>query len=413
MKWSEAIIFAGAGLASLRAGDEWIDRLDDRLTLASGDGFYRAHLSGLAETDAYFFSQPAPGLLYADGNQLVAPQLTLFVDAQAGERWYAFLQARADDGFDPGDGGERVRLDEYAVRASLGDGGSLNVQVGKFATVFGNWVPRHYAWDNPFVTAPLPYENLTGIFDVVAAWSADSIFRWGDVRPSFGGSYAFHEYRVPVIWGPSYASGASVSGVVGRFEYAAEIKNASLSSRPETWDVSHTQWQNPTYTARIAIRPDEAWSLGISASEGTYLLSSAASSVRPGYSLGDYRETVIGQDISYAWHHFQFWAELMETRFAIPTVGDADTIAYYLEAKYKFSPEWSGAVRWNQQFFGDLSDGVGNSQKWGRDVWRIDVAPTLRLTPHLQLKVQYSLLHNGSDEHRLSNEFDLQALLRF
>ena len=36
------------------------------------------------------------------------------------------------------------------------------------------------------------------------------------------GKYSFN----PVIWGPSYATGVSVSGRLGRFDYAAELKNA-------------------------------------------------------------------------------------------------------------------------------------------------------------------------------------------
>ena len=36
----------------------------------------------------------------------------------------------------------------------------LNVQAGKFATVVGNWIERYDSWNNPFITAPLPYENM-------------------------------------------------------------------------------------------------------------------------------------------------------------------------------------------------------------------------------------------------------------
>jgi hypothetical protein len=409
-----AALALGLTGAEARGADEWIDRLDDALTVSSRDGGVRARLSGTMEIDGYAWQPPVPGLIYGEGDTLVAPRLTLFLDVQAGERVYAFIQARADDGFDPGDDGKRMRLDEYAVRAELADHGALNLQVGKFATAFGNWVQRHYAWDDPFVTAPLPYDNPTGIFDAVAAPSIDSLLRWSGARPS-GQPAAdfFHEYQVPVIWGPSYASGLSVSGVVDRFEYAAEIKNGSLSSRPESWDVSQRQWQDPTLTARIAYRPNPAWTVGFSASSGTYLLPSAAPGIAPGYSLPDYRETVFGQDLSYAWHHFQFFAEAMEARFAIPTIGDATTTAYYLEAKYKFAPQFFAAVRWNQQFFGRLPDPPDGDVKWGRDVWRIDLAPTIRLTPHLQLKLQYSLLHNGSLERADSNLWALQGLLRF
>ena len=74
----------------------------------------------------------------------------------------------------------------------------------------------------------------------------------------------------------------------------------------------------------------------------------------PGRDIGDYREFVLGQDVSFAWRHLQLWAEFYEARFEVPRVGNADTFAYYyIEAKYKFTPQLFGAIRWNQQLFGN------------------------------------------------------------
>ena len=119
----------------------------------------------------------------------------------------------------------------------------------KFATVVGNWVARHYSWDNPFVTAPLPYENLTAIWDSVAADSSATLLRWAHVRTK-AGDFSGDEFsdkhrRLPIIWGPSYASGVAMFGRIGKVDYAAELKNTSLSSRPEAWDATETQWQHP------------------------------------------------------------------------------------------------------------------------------------------------------------------------
>jgi len=409
-----AVIFgllAGC-VAAASAADDLFDRLDDALSLSADHDRVRARISGSFELEGYSFQRPAPGLIYTDDDHLVAPRLTLFLDAQLGRRVYVFAQARADKGFDPGDDGPRLRIDEYAIRITPGDTSAFNLQVGKFATVVGNWVPRHYAWDNPFITAPLPYENLTGIFDLAAAGSADVLLRWSGVRPSPASAF-FHEYQVPVIWGPSYTSGAAVTGAAGKVDYAVELKNASLSSRPENWDVAQTQWQHPTISGRVGYRPDESWNFGFSASSGCYLVASATPSLAPGRTLGDYRETVLGQDVAFAWHHFQFWAEAFETRFAIPGVGNADTVAYYLEAKYKFAPQFFASVRWNQQVFGTVPDGVNGDVRWGRNVWRVDVAPAYRLTPHVQLKLQYSLLHGAADDRGSSSLIAGQLAVRF
>ena len=103
------------------------------------------------------------------------------------------------------------------------------------------------------------------------------------------------------------------------------------------------------------------------ASGGSYLHPDASPTLASGRRLDDYREIVLGQDIGFAWHNWQAWAEFYGARFEIPTVGNAHTFAYYVEAKYKFTPQLSGALRWNQQLFNRIGD-----KRWGRDIWRID-----------------------------------------
>jgi hypothetical protein len=48
------------------------------------------------------------------------------------------------------------------------------------------------------------------------------------------------------------------------------------------------------------------------------------------------------------------------------------------------------AVRWNQQFFAEVTDGYGGETKWGNDLRRTDFAIGYRFTPNTQLKSQYS-----------------------
>ena len=403
-----------AGVIPAAGADDSFDRLDEALTWSGNHDLWRERLSGSLDLEGYYFQLPAPGLIHADRGTLLEPRLALFLDAQLGPRIYIFAQSRVDRGFDPGEGGLRARLDEYAVRVTPWAGGLVNLQFGKFATIAGNWARRHQSWDNPFITAPLPYDNLTGIFDGSAANSAPALLRWSHLGPTaIGSGEYFGQYRSPVLWGPSYASGASVSGAFGRFDYALELKNASLSSRPDSWDATRIQWSHPTFTGRLGYRPDESWDLGLSASSGPYLQPSAAPTLAAGYGLGDYREVVFGQDVGFAWHHLQFWAECYEATFEIPRVGNAGTVAYYLEAKYKFTPQCFGALRWNQQLYGTIPDGLGGNVPWGPNVWRIDVAPGYRFTAHAEVKLQLSLLHGSPGPREYSRLSAAQFVLRF
>src|SRR5437016_9614679 len=385
--------------------DDLLDRLDSTLTISGLHDNVRVRLSGTVDLEFYNFQQPAPGLIDSKIDNLFNPRLTLFLDAQVGSQAYFFAQARLDRGFDPSDHGADVRLDEYALRITPWQDGRFTLQVGKFATVVGNWVPRHLPWDNPFINAPLVYENVTAIQDKYAPYSPLYFI----YAPYSQGKYAFN----PVIWGPSYASGISISGRLGRFDYAAEIKNASLSSRPESWNVTETGFDNPTFTGRLGFRPNEAWNFGVSASDGAYFRQEAERTLPPGRDIDDYREFVLGQDASFAWHHLQVWAEFYEARFEVPRVGDADTFANYFEAKYKFTPQLFGALRWNEQLFSNVNDGYGHNVRWGEDLGRIDVAVTYRFTPHAQLKLQYDFQHETSGPGDNNHLFAAQFTVRF
>jgi hypothetical protein len=387
-------ILAFASAAPAAEIDDFFDRLDSALTLTAFQDNLRARLSGTLDLEYYHFDLPPPGLIGSKIENLFSPRLTLFLDAQVGSHIYFFAQSRLDRGFDPSDHGAQIRLDEYALRVTPWEDGRFTFQIGKFATVVGNWVPRHLSWDNPFVNAPLVYENVTAISDKSAPASpADFINRFD------GAKYAFSS----VIWGPNYASGLSVSGRLGQFDYAAEMKNTSLSSRPESWSVTTIAFEQPTFSGRVGFRPNEMWNFGLSASDGPYFRPEAESTLPPGREIDDYRELVFGQDASFAWHHLQVWAEFYEARFEVPRVGDADTFAYYIEAKYKFAPQFFGALRWNQQLFGQVDAGRLGEMQWGQDLGRIDCAVGYRFTAHTQLKLQYSFQQETSGSHKEQN----------
>lgn len=384
--------------------DDLLDRVDAALSMAAFQDNVRLRLSGTIDLEGYHFQQPAPGLIDSNIDNLFNPRLTLFLDAQVGSQVYVFVQARLDRGFDPSDRGAQVRLDEYALRFTPWKDGRFTLQVGKFATVVGNWVPRHLSWTNPFINAPLVYENVTAVSDKAAPKSAGYfVYRF------HGEKYEFN----PVIWGPSYASGISVSGRLGNFDYAAEMKNSSLSSRPQSWNATETDFDHPSFNARIGFRPNQMWNFGVSVSDGAYFRSEAESTLPRGHDIGDFRELVLGQDASFAWHHLQLWAEVYEARFEIPRVGDADTLAYYFEAKYKFTPQLFGALRWNQQMFGSIDDGRKGDLRWGQDLGRIDAAIGYRFTSHTQLKLQYSFQHETTGPREGNHLLAAQFTVRF
>ena len=397
------VLFCTVFAANLRA-QAFLDAVGDALSFHALDDQLRGRISGTLDLEYYVYDEPPPGLIDAAGNSLFNPRLSLFADVQLGPQVYFFAQTRLDRGFDPTDEGPDFRADEYALRVTPWEDGRLNVQIGKFAAVTGNWNPRHLSWDNPFITAPLLYENVTILEDMKALPLV--YFRGGELLDDK------YEY-LPVIWGPSYASGVSVAGRLGKFEYAAEIKNASLSSRPESWDLTQIGFQHPSVNTRLGLRPNEMWNFGFSASKGAYFRPEAEPTLPAGRDIGDYDQLVLAQDVSFAWRHLQLWAEFYQIRFELPSIGNADMFAYYLEAKYKITPQLFAALRWNQQFFGEIGGSDGEGFPWWHDMSRVDTALIYRFSTHTQLKVQYNLQHEDGPGRGYGHIFATQLTIRF
>lgn len=402
MKLQTVCVLLSATLAA--EAQDFLDRIEQALTFSALNDNLRTRVSGTLDLELYHFEQPPPGLINSQSDNLFNPRLTLFVDAQYGAHFYFFAQTRIDRGFDPSDDEPDARLDEYALRFTPWEDGRVTLQLGKFATVIGNFVTRHLSWENPFINAPLVYENVTALEDST-----------GRVATHFAEALLFEKYEfIPVIWGPSYATGISASGRISQFEYAAEIKNASLSSRPEVWHATEQDFSNPTFNGRVGFRPNQMWNFGLSISDGAYLRDEAQPFLPAGRDLGVYREKLLGQDISFAWHHLQVWAEFYEARFDVPRVGDADTFAWYVEAKYKFAPQLFGALRWNQQFFDKIDSPIPDSGfRLGEDMWRADAALAWRFTPHTQLKLQYSFQKETSRARNANHFLAAQFTVRF
>ena len=112
---------------------------------------------------------------------------------------------------------------------------------------------------------------------------------------------------------------------------------------------------------------------------------SAQSFLPPGRSIGDYHQRLLGQDLSFAWRHWQLWAEAYEVRFG----DDARAISYYIEMKYKFAPQLFAAVRWNQEFFAGPSELLTSGESSSRTTSRIEGAVTYRFSANTQLKLEY------------------------
>lgn len=404
---TRAWIATAAALCALAdaSAQEFLDAWGERLVYTSADGNVQAHLSVSADLTLFAAEPPAQGLLITDDDFFLQPGLSLFLDAQLWKRVLLHGALRADRGFDPGsepDG--QVRLDEFFLQLRVSDAEEVSLRAGKYATVFGNWAPRHLPWDNPLITAPNPYDDLIPITDGAAPASL-AAFAARRNRP------ANKDGWVPIVWGPSYATGAAVLGRIDAFDYALEVKNVALSSPPQTWDGIGNGFQTrPTVSARLGLLPAPEWALGSSFSRGPYMQKSAQASLPTGTSVNDFDQTTWGVDVAYAHRGWQVWSELIYATFDVPRVGRVDVLSGYIEAKCKITSQFWTALRLNQSWFGDIP---GLSVSWDRNTSALDLGLGYRYSTHIEAKLQYSFAHQQGGDTDGSHLLAAQVVVQF
>ncbi len=381
----------------------WMDQISDSLVFSSSTAWWQLQIGGLIDIEALYLDQHPPGLIFAKEEVFFNPRLTLFLDAFAGNNVCAFAKIRADRGLDPGYRENDLRIDEYFVRWTDSTE-RFALQVGKFATIFGSWAGRHDSWENAFINHPLPYENVTIILDQGAPPNASD---WLALRDRNDNKKKW----IPVIWGPVYTAGASGSMAFGDFLAEVSFTQAALSSRPPAWE--DLNWARPTWTGRLQYSPRPSLALGVSGSTGPYLLEAARDQLPVGSVLEDFKQKTLGWDVSWARGHWQIWNEWIFSAFDVPNVGDVDSLAYYVEGRYKWSPRFFSGFRWGQQIFSEIEDTAGAIQRWDRGIWKIDTSLVWRIDHHVQLKGQYSF-SDQNGELEVGQQFAaVQITLKF
>lgn len=377
--------------------DDLIDQIREATLFQSADGKMSLDLDFYLTSDNWVVSQPPPGIMVTNQEYLASPRLSLLGTLNLNECISIFALGNVDRGFDPTDEAFQIRPDEYFLRVNPFDG-VAKFTFGKEATSYGQWVNRHYSWDNPMVNAPLAYEWITTVKANTGKLARKTV---AEDRATW----------VPMIWGPSYTSGGLLNGTIDLFDWAFEIKNAALSSNPDQWDLWEHQLYGDalTYSGRVGWRPATEWNLGASASIGSY--------VEPGAFEGwqDLHQTVAGADISWAHGALEVWSEVNWSQFEVlqganSLAGDVSLVSYFIESKWKLAPSWWLAGRWNQQLYGDKPN---STEQWDNNVWRIDACLGWRLDRSLTVKAQYSYADEAGPIAQGQHVFDLQLVLEF
>jgi hypothetical protein len=370
----------------------------DGFPFSSADDYWRGALRPSLETIFWSGDTPRSGLVDTPDDSFLAPRFSLALDAAAGEQFFFHTTARWDRGFDQGNEPDgQARLDEIFLRVRPLSDERLEFQIGKFATVFGAWVSQHDFDDDPFLLAPLSYGQGIGVQNYLpAALTPTAIAaRANGTAPAF--SQLSKQGWASQLWGPSYATGASVSGSIQRFDYAAEVKSSGLSSHSDEWESETGDFSAPTFTGRLGFRPDAAWAFGTSASYGSYLAEDAEALLPAGTDRGDLAQTTLGLDARWAHRDWIITGEIIGTEYETLEAGDLRTLGWFLGTRYKAAPGVWLAGRFGQLLSNEITSPMGDSIPWTPDVWRAELAAGWRINSHILLKANYAFTHSDDD----------------
>jgi len=359
------------------------------LFLAANATAQNWNFSGSLENTLWLADDVPPAFLEFDDGYLLNPRLSLTFDYQPDPRFFLHATLRADRGFDPGtepDG--ELRFDEVILRYRPFGDNLLNIQLGKFPTIVGNWVPNHDFHEDPFILAPLPYSEINGINVNNPLGSSPAAI---ETRSKLSGAtiHRLKENWSSIIWGPAYSNGLSIFGNTDAFDYAIEIKNSGLGSQPSEWNFGEGDFEMPNISARLGYRPDAAWALGLSANRSYYLNVQAEDVLTPGMDRADFTQDLIGVDLRWSHHDWLLSGEFFYASYDTPHE-DLENLSYYLQARYKAAPGLWIAGRFGQTLSNEVATPSGGQAPWSPDYLRAELALGWRITPDVLLKTQYA-----------------------
>ena len=408
--------------------ESFLERLRQFQSFGTEDGQISFNADVWLTLDYMVFSTPPPGFIQTTNGQIFAPTLSgLFTLDISKHLEFVFL-GLVNRGFDPTETSVQSQPAEYYTQVTPFDTPVLNFKGGKFQTAFGQWTNRHFSTQNSLINAPMMYGQMTSVTDgndgaSIAPNTTSLVNRKNSASPPV-------TKWIPIVWGPSYASGFQLNGTVGtlqQLDWAFEMKNASLSSRPQEWDLWNRGFNYPTFTGRAGYRPDAAWNIGVSGSSGSYISQAAydrfSNTSKAGSSIGESRQNVVGTDISYAHGPIELWSEFAWSQYEVPdapsgkAVGNIGAYSYFIESKWKFMPQFWLSGRWNQQLYSNVtpatSPGAGSETPWYNNLWRADACLGFKINRFTQFKVQYSYTEEAGNVDPGQNLFAVELVIQF
>lgn len=347
------------------------------------------------------------------------PYIRLFVSGNVSEKWFvsSVLQADYYEGKSLSSPFFSVLNINYTPRAAS----DLMFTLGRFVTPYGVYSGRVLSSDNPFVHLPLTHESGLPLSKKLGFLSS------GNYDPNLIGQiYGMDEKGLTMVYQRMYSQGVKVSGTVGDNQWLGY--DAGLTLAPASSHLEYGEYDLPSITGRITLRPFIWSKIGISYSAGSFLKKDAALDTLLAYDLSSYKQKLMGADLMLSYRYYSLLLEYNHSFWKAPyydpqsststnrRTGKTAVDHFAVEAKVNL-PFIVGsylAARYEQLKPEDIRiyvQYVSNTKyPWTYDRERVEIVAGYKLEKNITLKASY--LYSGDsgpdlDDNVLAIQFSV------
>jgi len=301
----------------------------------------------------------------------------LFMNVRMSDEVSAFLELETWRGWE-------VRLYSGSLTYKI-SGARLQVEAGKFAAPFGNFLPRRFAPQNFVYGYPLYNEYRTGLaVDNIPGSNAALLDRRGKFNVGDG---------LTMIARNAYLTGVQFFGQLGAVGYHLGLANGALCN-----PTNLSENKRPMIFGRMHAQPTIGLKIGVSAVNGGYLSGALLKNTPPGLQPEKYRQMLAGVDVEYSRGYWVFYGEGVFSRWESPLLRDhLDALAFSAEMRYKILPRLFVAGRYGRIHFSKIADASDDdadgkrTAPWEFPVWRFEPTAGYNLSRHALVKAVWQI----------------------
>lgn len=265
----------------------------------------------------------------------------------------------------------------------------FDIQVGRLPPAFGAFGRASYGVGNLLIGTPLAYQYLTSLRPDALPQTIDDLLRmrgrgW---LSSFPLGSREPDRGLPLINSVHSDEGLQVRGVNGMVEWVGAVTNGSLSN-----PVDDNRGRQ--VVGRVVVRPLASFSLGASASRGSYLNRTLEQVLGEGQRLEDGVQRAFSVDAEYSEGRFLARGEIIRSLWTLPMPlpgfehEDLAALSILGEGRYRIFPGLQLAARAERLGFNRFRV-AGMLQPWEAPVRRLELGASYAVIRNVLVKASW------------------------